>query len=98
MQGVGGDPQLAAHQPVGPVGQPQQPQAFIAAIAADTRPSLWLQPELLAHERSAAADRALVHAQGSGRLDLCSGELQQIEHMQWLKRAWRGVAGALASP
>jgi hypothetical protein len=33
-------------------------------------PTPWLQPELLTHQHCAAADRALVHCQGAGRLDL----------------------------
>ena len=43
------------------------------------------QPELLAHQRGAAADGALVHRQGTGSLGLRSGEFQQVEHMQVLQ-------------
>jgi hypothetical protein len=98
MQGVGGDPQQAVHQPVGPVSQPQQPQALVAAVTQHAGATPWLQPELLAHQGGAAAYGALVHRQGAGCLGLRSGELQQIEHMQVLEWLRRGVDGARASP
>ena len=55
-----------------------------------------LQPELLAHQRGAAADGALVHRQGTGGLGLRSGELQQVEHMQVLQGLGRGVGREVA--
>jgi hypothetical protein len=74
-----------------PVGEPQQLQAFVASITQDTGAAPRLQPELLAHQRGAAADGALVHRQGTGGLGLRSGELQQVEHMQVLQGLRRGV-------
>jgi hypothetical protein len=100
MQWVGRHPQLPIHQPMGPVGEPQQLQALVAAVTQDTGAAPWLQPELLAHQRGAAADGALVHRQGTGSLGLRSGEFQQVEHMQVLQvlqgLGW-GVGRELAS-
>lgn len=91
MQRIGRHPQLPIHQAVGPVGEPQQLQALVAAVAQDAGAPSWLQPELLAHQRGAAADGALVHRQGTGGLGLRSGELKQVEHMQVLQGLGRGV-------
>ena len=91
MQRIGRHPQLPIHQAVGPVGEPQQLQALVAAVTQDAGAAPRLQPELLAHQRGAAADGALVHRQGTGGLGLRAGELQQVEHVQVLQGLGRGV-------
>jgi hypothetical protein len=91
VQHIAADSQLARHQPVFAIRQPQVVQAGVVAVAVDRRAGSIRQPELLLHQLQAAAHRGLVDLQGPRRLVLGARQLEDVENVQVLQGPGRGV-------
>jgi hypothetical protein len=92
VEQIAADAQDALHQAMGAVGQAQVPQAGVMPVPADRGAGARLQPQLVAEQLNAAADRALVHCQRRTGPGLGAGQLQQIEHVQIQEQMGRCVA------